>query len=240
MVMFALRFCADFIEKKLGFSPVGILLTCAVLACVGLNLMSTINSFTMAMLALTVYGVGKTFFWPTMLAVASDRFPRTGAIAISIMGGIGMMSAGLIGSKGLGYCKDRFAGEALQEANPSLFDEYKAEKPTKFLSFIIPDATGLDGKKLGAVQDKVTAARKDLTADADPKSAIDKLTEDERTVFEASIAGDRKTLVADSGIPAAMAVIYLLLLVYFATVGGYRPVHIHEEHAMTEWGPGEG
>jgi hypothetical protein len=37
-----------------------------------------------------------------------------------------------------------------------------------------------------------------------------------------------------------MAVIYLLLLVYFKTIGGYRPVHIHEEHAMTEWGPGEG
>ena len=63
------------------------------------------------MFALTVYGVGKTFFWPTMLAVASDRFPRTGAVAISIMGGIGMMSAGLIGGPGLGYAKDRFAAE---------------------------------------------------------------------------------------------------------------------------------
>ena len=47
--------------------------------------------------------------WPWL----RDRFPRTGAIAISIMGGIGMMSAGLIGSPGLGYAKDRFATEAL-------------------------------------------------------------------------------------------------------------------------------
>src|SRR5207245_4435888 len=36
LVMFSLRFCADFIEKKMGLSPVGILLTCAILACVGL------------------------------------------------------------------------------------------------------------------------------------------------------------------------------------------------------------
>ena len=43
------------------------------------------------------YAIGKTFFWPTMLAVVGDRFPRTGAIAMSIMGGIGMMSAGLPG-----------------------------------------------------------------------------------------------------------------------------------------------
>ena len=100
-VMFGLRFCAEFIEKKLGLSPVALLFVCAVLACIGLNLTSNVNSFAMALLALTVYGFGKTFFWPTMLAVASDRFPRTGAVAISIMGGIGMMSAGLIGLSGL-------------------------------------------------------------------------------------------------------------------------------------------
>src|SRR5262249_40389154 len=81
-------------------SPVGILLTCAVLACAGLLLTSRVNTFLFALVALGVYAVGKTFFWPTMLAVASDRFPRTGAVAISIMGGIGMMSAGLIGAPG--------------------------------------------------------------------------------------------------------------------------------------------
>ncbi|MDB6052564.1 MAG: major facilitator superfamily 1, partial [Verrucomicrobiales bacterium] len=111
LFMFALRFCAHFIEKSLKISPVGLLVICAILACIGLNMVSGIVSFTGALLALAVYALGKTFFWPTMLAVASDRFPRTGAIAISIMGGCGMMSAGLLGSAGLGYAKDRFAGE---------------------------------------------------------------------------------------------------------------------------------
>ena len=93
LVMFSLRFCADFIEKKLGLSPLGILLVCSILACVGLNLASGIDTFTGALFALGVYAVGKTFFWPTMLAVVGDRFPRSGAVAMSIMGGIGMMSA---------------------------------------------------------------------------------------------------------------------------------------------------
>src|SRR6185503_15329211 len=106
IIMFSLRFCANFIEKRLGISPVGILVTCAILACLGLNLASSMTSFGVALLALGIYAIGKTFFWPTMLAVTSDRFPRTGAIAISIMGGIGMMSAGLVGSPGLGYFKD--------------------------------------------------------------------------------------------------------------------------------------
>ena len=41
---------------------------------VGLNLVSNVTTFTGALLALSVYAVGKTFFWPTMLAVTSDRF----------------------------------------------------------------------------------------------------------------------------------------------------------------------
>ena len=64
LTMFALRFCANFIEKRIGLSPLGILLTCAILACVGLNLTSGIATFGGAMLALTVYAVGKTFSGP--------------------------------------------------------------------------------------------------------------------------------------------------------------------------------
>jgi MFS family permease len=229
--MFLLRFCADFIEKKIGLSPVGILLTCAVLAALGLLLTSRIESFAYALVALTVYGIGKTFFWPTMLAVASDRFPRTGAVAISIMGGIGMMSAGLLGAPGLGYFKDKYAGEDLRSASSAVFEQYKAEKPSTFLPIIFEPATGLDGKKLGEVQQKLAAARAELAqaGNEDPQAALDKLSADERAVLAASISGDRKTLVADAAIPAAMAVIYLGLLLYFASIGGYKPVHIDGE-----------
>ena len=146
-IMFGLRFCANFIETKLGLSPIGLLLTSALLAFVGLQFASGMNSFAIALVALGLYALGKTFFWPTMLAVASDRFPRTGAIAISIMGGIGMMSAGMIGSPGLGYAKDRFAGEELKKASPAAYDQFKAAKPSSFLFF--DEATGLDGTKLG-------------------------------------------------------------------------------------------
>ncbi len=226
-LMFALRFCADFIEKKIGMSPVGILLVCAVLACLGLNLTSRIDAFAGAILALTVYGIGKTFFWPTMLAVASDRFPRTGAIAISIMGGIGMMSAGLIGSPGLGYFKDRYSGEALKTANVASYEANKAEKPSKFLVF--PDAVGIDGKKLGAAQKELDKIREE---GASGKAAFEKLKPADRVLIEASITGDRNTLVADSCIPATMAVIYLILLIYFKSIGGYKAVTIESGTAL--------
>ena len=218
-IMFVLRFCAHFIETKIGLSPVGLLLLCAVMAVVGLNLTAMVESFWMALLALTVYGFGKTFFWPTMLAVASDRFPRTGAIAISIMGGIGMMSAGLIGSTGLGYFKDRYSGEALQVADAALYENYKAEKPSKFLVF--PEATGLDSKKLGAITEELGALRKE-----NPAAKAEDLGAEKAKVLAASIAGDRKTLITDSVVPAVMAVIYLLLVLYFKSIGGYRAISL--------------
>ena len=48
-------------------------------------------------------------------------------------------------------------------------------------------------------------------------------------LVEGSIAGDRKTLVADAFIPAIMAVIYLGLMLYFRGIGGYKPLHIEEQ-----------
>ena len=207
--MFGLRFCAHWMEKTLKIKPVTLLFICAVMACIGLNLVSGATAFTGAIIALTIYGFGKTFFWPTMLAVASDRFPRSGAIAISIMGGIGMLSSGLLGSPGLGYAKDRFSGEALNAANPALYTEYKAETTSKWL--FLSEVNALDAKKLDAIGKKENP------------------TDDEKAVAAASIEGDRRTLKADAFIPAAMAVIYLLLMFYFKSIGGYKPVTIEEQ-----------
>ena len=223
-IMFGLRFCAGWIEHHLKMSPVALLFTCAVLACVGLQLASGMQTFVIALGAMGVYAVGKTFFWPTMLAVASDRFPRTGAVAISIMGGIGMLSAGILGSPGLGYLKDRYAGEELAKADQALFEEYKAEKSSDFLKMKWTEATGLDGTKLDAAKKEVTSAKEEKR-DPDAKMLA---------VVEADQGGDRRTLKADSYIPLVMAIIYLLMMLYFKTIGGYRPIRIDEQNGKKE------
>ena len=209
VIMFGLRFCAHFIETKLRLSPIGLLLLSSVLAFIGLRFASGMNTFPAALAALAIYAVGKTFFWPTMLAVVGDRFPQTGAVAMSIMGGIGMLSAGLIGGPGLGYCKDRFAGEALKATAPAVYEEYRSEQPSRFLNFASTEVVGLDGKK-------VSEARK-LGDDA---------TADQKAAVTADQQGDRDTLNADSYIPATMAVIYLGFMLYFASIGGYRRVQM--------------
>lgn len=217
-IMFALRFCAEWIETKLKISPVALLFICSVLAFIGLQLSGGMTTLTVAFGALGLYAIGKTFFWPTMLAIASDRFPRTGGVAISIMGGIGMMSAGLIGSPGLGYLKDRYSGEELERVDSAIYAEYKAAEPSKFLNLEGTAAYGLDGTKLGEIQKKPAEER----------------TPAEVKVQEASIVGDRNTLKADSFIPLTMAVIYLGMMIFFKMIGGYRPVSIDEAHSISK------
>ena len=125
---------------------------------------------------------------------------------MSIMGGIGMMSAGLLGGPGLGYAKDRFTAEHLMTTAPAVYEQYKAPVPSRFL--FLDEVTGLDGTKLSAAQ---TAAAK---------------TPEQQLVGDASIIGDRETLKADSYIPLAMALIYACLFLYFKAIGGYKPLHI--------------
>ena len=209
LVMFLLRFCAHFIEKKAGLNPISLLFICAVLGCIGLNLVSAVTAFGPALGALLVYAIGKTFFWPTMLAIVGDRFPATGAVAMSLMGGIGMMSAGLIGSPGLGYFKDRYASEELNKADTALHAEWKdSEKQSSFLMFDAVDP--IDAKRL----EEAKGAK------------VDERTEAQATVVAADIEGNRRTLKVDSLIPGAMAVIYLFLIFYFRAKGGYKPVEL--------------
>ena len=210
VIMFGLRFCVDFIEKRLGVSPIGLLFMAATTAFIGLRLASGMESFTVALIALGIYALGKTFFWPTMLAVVGDRFPRSGAVAMSIMGGVGMLSAGLIGGPGLGYAKDRFTAEALQKDAPAAYAAARAPTESKYL-FLAP-VTAVEGAKLEAA-----------------KKAGESGTADQRAIVKANQAGDRATLKADSFIPLTMAGIYLLLLLYFKSIGGYRPLKIEEQ-----------
>jgi hypothetical protein len=129
---------------------------------------------------------------------------------MSIMGGIGMLSAGLIGGPGLGYAKDRFTGEALQKDAPAVYAANKASSESKFL-FLAP-VTAVAGDKLEAA-----------------KKAGDKGTPEQKAIVAANQAGDRATLKADSFLPLTMAAIYLLLLFYFKSIGGYRALKIEEQ-----------
>lgn len=91
-LMFLLRTFGSAISHK---SPLGTLIFCSLLTFLGLYWLGSLRPGTSVLVALaasTTFAVGKTYFWPTMLGVTSEQFPRGGALLISIMGGAGMLS----------------------------------------------------------------------------------------------------------------------------------------------------
>ena len=89
-LMFVMRHFAGSLAHKL--SPIGLLWVSCLLASIGLVLLSVANSPVTGLLAATVWGTGVCYMWPTMLASASERFPRGGALLIGLMGTAGTLS----------------------------------------------------------------------------------------------------------------------------------------------------
>ena len=77
-------------------SPLGVLIAAAALSAAGLAGLSAVHSAFAAILASTVFALGVCYFWPTMLAVTAEWFPKGGALLLAIVGGAGNLSVALV------------------------------------------------------------------------------------------------------------------------------------------------
>jgi predicted MFS family arabinose efflux permease len=81
-----------------AFTPPGLLAICSVFAVIGLLWLSvSFGSPGMAFVAATLFGIGKTYYWPTMLGITSERFPKGGEFLLAVTGATGMIAAGIAG-----------------------------------------------------------------------------------------------------------------------------------------------
>lgn len=93
-LMFVLRFFGSELAHRV--SPIVILVGSSVLTAIGLYTLAGATTATSAFGAATLFGVGVSFFWPTMLSVTSEQFPKGGAFLLAIMGGAGNLAAAFI------------------------------------------------------------------------------------------------------------------------------------------------
>ena len=265
----------------------------AALGTIGLYLLGNpaINSVWPWMAAVTIYGIGKTFYWPTLLGVISERFPKGGALALGISGGVGMIGAGMLGSPGIGYEQDYFAvsylehndGAATYRRYMAVNDQGKPDEKgfpilTSLFPKEIPLVAGIDNAKLKVFDDynayleKTDKALTDgtpgptgpaTTLDAD-LATIDKLKaegkpvepkleqnlqklkewwtneglpnfeEDRRVLIPAELYGAKTALLYTALVPLGLCVGFMILIVYFYLTGGYKQVHLQEQHPPME------
>lgn len=94
-LMFVLRLWGASLTHR---APIATLIVSSVLVAAGLYWLGGLGPDTSAFVAITaatVFGVGKTFLWPTMLGVTAELFPRGGALLLALVGAAGMASASL-------------------------------------------------------------------------------------------------------------------------------------------------
>jgi MFS family permease len=198
-IMMVLRFFAGPLVHKL--SPLGLLAGCALLAIVGLSWLSKTATAGLATIfaAATLYAIGKTFFWPTMLGVTSEQCPKGGALTLNTISGIGMLAVGILGFPFIGYLKDSTATKTLEAKNPAIYKD------------VTKESTYLLGKYQAIDPDKAATVTTD---------------EGKAALAAANTAGQFSALGKMAMFPAFMLVCYLALIGYFKTKGGYKPVEL--------------
>jgi MFS family permease len=198
-IMVVLRFSAGPLIHKL--SPHGLLAACSVLAAAGLFALSKTAGAGMFAIfaAATLFGVGKTFFWPTILGLASEQCPKGGALTLNALGGIGMLAVGILGSPFIGYLQESSATKQLETQNPALYQSVIVQK-----QYLLGSYQAIDPAKSEAVKE-------------------DKLKTDLAT---ATTTGQFAALAKMALFPFFGLVCYLGMIVYFRARGGYRPVEL--------------
>ena len=198
-IMLILRFCAGPLIHK--FSPVGLLATCSALAGLGILALShTAHAGTGTIFAAaTLFGVGITFFWPTILGLTSEQCPRGGALTLNAMGGIGMLAVGILGAPFLGYMQESSTTQQLQATSPALY-----QTVTTTNTYLLGQYLAVDPVKSAAVTDEKAIAE----------------------IKSAESAGKFSALGKMAMFPAFTFACYLALIFYFKSKGGYKPVQL--------------
>ncbi|MFO0959193.1 MAG: MFS transporter [Isosphaeraceae bacterium] len=193
LIMMILRFFAGAIVHKL--SPLGLLAASAAIAAVGLVALSKSQGL-LILAAATLYGFGKTFFWPTMLGVVAEQFPKGGALTLNATGGVGMLAVGVIGTALLGNIQDKEVDRRLEQQNPDLHAKVVADEKVSLFGAYKPLKEG----------------------------EVEQLPEAQKAEIDDIKAGAKKDALMTVAIfPCIMLVCYLILLGYFKTQGGYKP-----------------
>lgn len=194
LLMMILRFCSGAIIHRL--SPLGVLAACSAVAAAGLVALAHATSGMTIFFAATLYAVGKTFFWPTMLGVVAEQCPKGGALTLNATGGVGMLGVGVIGAMLLGNMQDKTLDASIQQADAAVHAKVMVEK------------TGLLGAYRAVDEDKLKAASAD----------------EQKVVADARGGVQQATLDQVAVLPIGMLVCYVAMMMWFRSRGGYRPV----------------
>ena len=213
VIMMGLRFLAGPIVH--ACKPIPLLILSSALAIVGLWTLSMPSGLFLLFLTATLYALGKTFFWPTMLGIVSEQTPKGGALTLNAVSGIGMLAVGVLGFPYIGKLKSDVEIKevvALEEsasvpgliADGSISSNLLEEKDMYLKTIKYKNIISDEIDKVLAKADKETQEKIAKTREVSPQRALKNMA-----VF-----------------PFIMLVAYILMYLYFRSKGGYKPIEL--------------
>ncbi len=199
-IMMVLRFFAGAIVHRT--SPLFLLAGSALLAVLGLYCLSISHSLFAIFAAATLYGVGKTFFWPTTLGVVSEQTPKGGALTLNAISGIGMLAVGVIGGPVIGVLTEKTAQTAIVRD----ISEESYQKVSKDGTYVLGSYKAIDNDKVTELAKTEPEVAKKITASQD--------------------GAKQGALAKVAFFPAFMLICYIGLILYFKSKGGYKAVNL--------------
>lgn len=204
-IMMILRLFAGPIVHRL--SPLGLLAASAAIASLGLIFLSWADG-VIIFAAATFYSFGKTFLWPTTLGLVAELFPKGGALTLNGVAAVGMLGVGIIGAAFLGNIQDRTIDQQI-----AAYDQ--ANGTSLYTDYVTEEKRGIFG------------SYKALNLDA-----LDKAPEADANAIKDIQGGAKKEALSTVAIfPAIMLVCYIILIFYFRSQGGYKPVELETREA---------
>lgn len=203
VIMGVLRMYSGVVTKRV--TPLGILAISSLIAAIGLQWLSVTTGFAILLAAL-FYALGKTYLWGTMLGVASEQFPRGGALALNVVAAVGQLGVGIVGAVFLGSVQDSEIDNKLAV--------YDAQNQTAYHeTYVTEEKRSIFGKYMALDYEQLESA----------DEATLKVVEDVQNQAKKS------ALSTVSYLPMFMFVFFVALILYFKSRGGYKPVILEEE-----------
>ena len=193
-LMFVLRLFAGPLARI--FTPVGLLAICAAVAAVGLYWLSHAFAAGVAFAAATLFGIGKAYFWPTMLGVTSERYPRGGEFLLAVMGATGMIAAGI-------------AGPVMGR----IYDHHTIQHLTPEIRQLVVVDSKFSPEKAKEIEDRAKQG--------DPTAA-----EQAKVIKEALKQGAAMAIRYVAVLPVILVFLFGLQFLYYRSRGGYRAIRL--------------
>jgi len=154
------------------------------------------------LLAATLYGFGKAYFWSTMLGVVGEQCPKGGALTMNCIGGVGMLGLS-VGMVFLGNIQDR-------RIERELLAHDLVAGTSLHATYLTDEKRSIFGAYLALDQHKLRIA---------PEA-------DRALIDDIKVSAKKNALSTATVFPAIMLVAYLGLILYFRRLGGYRPAEL--------------